>query len=263
MRLHEEDKMMISHVRQQQDQQRRAKEMGKVHENQLARQRAEKEFQREQDYREYYRQIDENQRRQVRSFGMATRSQNDRSMQINMWIDKNCREQEVLLAQKEDYERRIRDDNLRGINYTLQQQIAEKEMARRRTADDRRKDVNDMRFRVDLFRKMEMDQEVQRRANQREYSNQLSSQATIAHENRMSAYRLSEIEKKMNKHVFDDAALARGGAQVVRVNQSLNSIRSSPFAKNAQKSPPFAGVFKDAPFQRITSGTISEDPKNT
>ena len=238
---------------------RDAEQQEKLYELELIRQRKLREEQREQNYREYYQKLNQHQNSNVERLNQyMTRDTKDQERAV--WIDKNVAEQNALLAQKEEYEKYLRQMNIRNNNITLKQQMEEKERQRMMEIEEQRRYAEDHRRRIEESKKLENDRELQKRVQKIQYSEDLSVQQTVFNDNQLMPYKLSEHEKKFNRKMIDDKMmLQRGGAQILKNNSGvINSYEENMqkfYASESQNRTPQPPVkVEQAPFENIRKG---------
>ena len=223
----------VRNMRYHQELQRRQQfEQEKNYELELARQRAAREEEKERQYKEYYRKLSEDQHNQFMRYNQSVASKiNQKDHQLNQWIERNVQNQQALQAQKEEYERRLREQNISNVNQTLRAQLEEKEMQKRYQKDNFLKEAGELDRKIYESKRIEAEREQQRKMAQMQYQEQLKTQAAINQDLKLSTYKLSEHERRLNKHVLDD-----GRSQLQRGAQNmLKPSSNSSWEENARK----------------------------
>ena len=124
----------------------------------------------------------------------------------------------------------MREVNMQQTNEALRIQLEEKERQRQREREERMREVKETQQRVEMHRMLEEQKEKERRVNQVQYRNVLGNQAVSGHELRMGAYKLSDIEKRLNRNMLDDRQAIVQGA-----NEIINPRRNQSFDDDARK----------------------------
>lgn len=226
-----EQQMMLNFKREQEMQKKDQVMQEKQYDLELIRQRKLREEQREQNYRDYYQKLNQHQNSNVdRLSQYMTRDTKDQERAL--WIEKNVSEQNSLLAQKEEYEKYLRQMNIRNNNLTLKQQMEEKERMKYSAAEEQRRLAEEHKRRIEESKRLENEREMQKRALKVQYSEDLSVQKTVWNDNQLMGFKLSENEKRLNRNMIDDKAmLQRGGAQILKTGP--NGVNS--YEENMQK----------------------------
>lgn len=232
-----EQQMMLNFKKEQENQKRLAEQQEKINDIELMRQRKMREEEREQKYRDYYQKLNQYQNNNMERFHQyMTRDQKD--IERANWIDKNVAEQNSLLAQKEEYEKYLKQMNIRSTNETLRLQMEEKERQRQMALEEQRRQAEDHKRRVEESLRLEQERELQKRLAKMQYNEDLSTQKTIWNDIQLSQYKLSEHEKKLNRNMIEEkATLQRGGAQILK-NTGANPITGNginSYEENMQK----------------------------
>ena len=167
-----------------------------------------------------------------------------------------------MLAQKEEYEKYLRQMNIRNNNITLKQQMEEKEKQRMMEMEDQRRYAEEHRRRVEESKRLENEREMQKRVQKMQYSDDLSVQQTVWMDNQLSPYKLSEHEKKFNKKMIDDKVmLQRGGAQILKNNSgAINSYEENMqkfFGSDSQSRTPPPVRADKLPFENLRKSGIN------
>ena len=125
----------------------------------------------------------------------------------------------------------------------------------KRLADDHRK-------RIEESIRLEQEREMQKRLQRMQYSEDLSVQKTLWNDGQMMNYKLSDVEKRLNKNMIDDKALLqRGGAQILRGNNvgGANSYEDNMqkfFGSDSQTRTPQPIKEEKQPFESIRKGPL-------
>ena len=232
-----EQQMMLNYKKEQGNQKKMAEQQEKVNDIELMRQRKMREEEREQKYRDYYQKLNQYQNNNMERFHQYMTRDNKDIERAN-WIDKNVAEQNSLLAQKEEYERYLKQMNIRSTNETLRLQMEEKERSRQSALEEQRRQAEEHKRRVEESLRLEQERELQKRMAKMQYNEDLSTQKTIWNDIQLSQYKLSEHEKKLNRNMIDEkATLQRGGAQILK-NTGTNPITGNAinsYEENMQK----------------------------
>ena len=249
-----EQQQMLNFKKEQGMMKKEAEVQEKQYDLELMRQRKQREEMREQNYRDYYQRLNQHQTSNVeRLHQYMTRDTKDQERAI--WIDKNVAEQNSLLAQKDEYEKYLRQMNIRNNNLTLKQQMEEKEKTRMMAAEEQRRNAEEHRRRIEESKRLENEREMQKRLQKMQYSEDLSMQQTVFTENQLQAYKLSDHEKRFNRNMIDDKALLqRGGAQIMKGgvgNSSYEENMQKFFASDSQSRTPPPAKSSKVPFENV------------
>ncbi|OMJ90494.1 hypothetical protein SteCoe_7081 [Stentor coeruleus] len=256
-----EQQQVLNFKREQENQKKSVENQEKIYDMELIRQRKVREEQREQNYRDYYQKLSEHQTSNADRLNQYM-VRDTKDMERANWIEKNVAEQNSLLAQKDEYEKYLRQMNIRNNNNTLKQQIEEKERTRQLALNEQQRQAEDHRRRVEESLKLEQEREMQKRMIKAQYSEDLSSQKTMWNDMQMMNYKLSDNEKKFNRNMIDEkAALQRGGQQILKNNSSsipnVNSYEENMvkfFGSDGQSKTP--QLSKSAvPFENVKKGS--------
>ena len=224
-----EQQQVLNFKKEQGNIKREVEMQEKQHELELMRQRKLREEQKEQNYRDYYQKLNQHQNSKVDRLNQYL-IRDTRELEKANWIDKNVNEQKLLLAQKEEYEKYLRQMNIRNNNLTLRQQIEEKERMKMNALEEQRRLADDHRRMIEESKRIENEREMQKRMQKAQYSEDLHLQKNIWSENQLMNYRLSDNEKKFNRNMIDDKpTFQKSGAQILRGNAPAS------FEDNMQK----------------------------
>ena len=250
-----EQQQMLNYKKEQEMMKREAEMQEKQYDLELIRQRKQREEMREQNYRDYYQKLNQHQTSNVERLNQyMTRDTKDQERAT--WIDKNVAEQNSLLAQKDEYEKYLRQMNIRNNNLTLKQQMEEKEKMRMMATEEQRRQAEEHRRRIEESKRLENEREMQKRFQKMQYSEDLSMQKTVWSENQLQAYKLSDHEKKFNRNMIDDKALLqRGGAQILRGGggntNSYDENMQKFFGSDSQSRTPQPVKLEKVPFENM------------
>jgi hypothetical protein len=226
-----EQQMMLNFKREQETQKKLAEQQEKLHDIELMRQRKQREEEREQKYRDYYQKLNQYQNNNMERFHQFM-TRDTKEVERATWIDKNVAEQNSLLAQKEEYEKYLKQMNIRNNNETLRLQMEEKERTRLMAIEEQRRHAEEHKRRVEESLRLEQEREMQKRMQKMQYNEDLGTQKNIWNEVQMNQFKLTEHEKKLNRNMIDEKALLqRGGAQILKNNGNI----SSSYEENMQK----------------------------
>jgi len=254
-----EQQMMLNFKKEQGNAKKMAEQQEKMQDLEMMRQRKMREEEREQKYRDYYQKLKQHQSNNVERFHQYM-SRDTKDMERATWIDKNVAEQNSLLAQKEEYERYLKQMNIRNNNQTLKQQMEEKERQKLMALDEQRRHAEEHKRRVEESLRLEQEREMQKRVAKVQYNEDLSMQKTVWNDNQLNQYKLSDNEKKLNRNMIDEkGTLQRGGAQILRNNNNSSSYEENMqkfFGSESQTRTPPPNRAEKVPFENVrkTSG---------
>jgi hypothetical protein len=239
------EQLQILNFKREQEMMKKEAELNdKQYELELIRQRRAKDDQRDQNYKEYYQKVNLHQTHNMDKLNQYM-AKDTKTQERADWIDKNIAEQKNLLEQKEEYEKYIRQANIRSNNTTLKQQMEEKERQRLMDLEDQRKQDGEHLRRIQDSMKFEQTKEIQKRLQRIQYSEDLFMQKTQWNDEQLMTYKLSDNEKKFNKGIIDDKMmLQRGGAQILKnrdfntYEDNLQKFYASDFASKTPQIPP-------------------------
>ena len=236
-----EQQMMMNFKKEQENQKKVANQQEKILDIELMRQRKQREEEREQKYRDYYQKLNQHQNNNMERFNQYM-TRDNKEIERAMWIDKNVVEQNSLLAQKEEYEKYLKQMNIRNNNETLRMQMEEKERLRQMAVEEQRRHAEEHKRRVEDSLRLEQEREIQKRMAKMQYNEDLSTQKTIWNDIQLNQYKLSDNEKKLNRNMIDEkATLQRGGAQILRNTGNIANPANNPgngvssYEENMQK----------------------------
>lgn len=218
-RMNQEQQEILSLKKQQHEQELQQVQKEKVQDQRMQEARNVREEQKEREYRDYYHRLSQSQTQKVYKFDQALAPKNERDFKIASWIDKNFYEQQTILARKEDYERQMRENNIKQMSEALRTQVEHKERAKQYLRREQQQESEQVARSVQFTVKQDQEREQERRVQQALYKEQLQGQATNSKDLQLGAYRLSEAEKRMNRHILDEprhSSFQRSAAQIVR-----------------------------------------------
>lgn len=248
-----EQQMMLNFKKEQGNAKKVAEQQEKIQDLEMMRQRKMREEEREQKYRDYYQKLNQHQNNNMERFHQYM-SRDTKDMERATWIDKNVSEQNALLAQKEEYERYLKQMNIRNNNQTLKQQMEEKERQRLMALDEQRRHAEEHKRRVEESLRLEQEREMQKRVAKVQYNEELSMQKTVWNDNQLNQYKLSENEKKLNRNMIDEkGTLQRGGAQILKNNNSSSYEENMQkfFGSDSQTRTPQPNRAERVPFENV------------
>ncbi|OMJ86320.1 hypothetical protein SteCoe_12168 [Stentor coeruleus] len=229
-----EQQQVLNFKREQENMKKSAEQQEKLYDLELMRQRKAREEQREQNYRNYYQKLSEHQSSNADRLNQYM-SRDTKDLERAQWIEKSVAEQNALLAQKEEYERNLRQMNIRNTNNVLRQQMEDKERMRQMGLDEQRRQAEEHKRRIEESMKLEQERERQKRLEKAQYSEELSTQKAVWNDVQMMNYKLSENEKKLNRNMIDEKALLQKSAQQILKNNSSIISNGNSYEENMVK----------------------------
>lgn len=235
-----QEQQAMKQFREYQDQQKRQQEFNeKQTDIEQVQQRKEREEQKERDYRDYYRKVNENQLNRARAFSQVISKQSEKDIETNMWISKNVEQYQQQQAQKEEYERMIRNMNSKNVGQTLKSQMEFKEYQKQMAHEEYKRTQDEVSQRIELSRRLEQEKEAQRQLQKQMYREQLAMQTSMNQDARLNQFKLSEQEKIMNKAILDESVeskrFQRGANEILKPQSTSFGYKNDSYDENAKK----------------------------
>ncbi|CAG9335027.1 unnamed protein product [Blepharisma stoltei] len=223
--------------RYQEELQKQMKENEKLYDIELARARKEAEEQKERQYREYYNKIAEKQAVQQHQYEkLVAKTDLYRKNRVNEWIDQGYQFNIKSQAEREEYEKQVRLQAKNNMSEMLQKQLELKELEKQQRKEEIKRQAEITQRQLEEFKRAEMEKANQRKFQQQNYRNFLNVQANSANDIRDSVFKLSDVEKKLNRVAlqgYEDtpkSQLQRNATNMLR-SSSQNSLQNNDFTK--------------------------------
>ncbi|OMJ95619.1 hypothetical protein SteCoe_859 [Stentor coeruleus] len=244
-KLHQDNIEMLNYKSyKEQEKKREAQEVTRQ-DLELMRIKKETEEKKEQDYRNYYEKVQQNQMMKQRLYAEQVGAKLvGKESDLTSWVGKNVENYNRNLTEKEMYERRVKQANIENIKETLKSQIEEKNRIEQQRLEEKRRNTEEMNRIVEENRRKEEERQRIRKMQQADYFKNLSTQAAEVQDIRNSTYKMSELEKKLNKNLPLDQSLVRnnnfslGAQEILKPKQRSSSIFGTPNEPNTQVSRP-------------------------
>lgn len=244
-KLHQDDIEMLNYKSYKEQEKIREAQEATRQDLELMRIKKETEEKKEQDYRNYYDKIQQNQMMKQRLYSEQVGAKLvGKESDLTSWVGKNVENYNRNLTEKEIYERRVKQANIESIKETLKSQVEEKSRIEQQRLEEKRRNTEEMNRIIEENRRKEEERQRIRKMQQADYFKNLSSQAAEIQDIRNSTYKMSDLERKLNKNLPLDQSLVRnnnfslGAQEILKPKQRSNSIFGTPNESSTQVPRP-------------------------
>ncbi|CAG9334413.1 unnamed protein product [Blepharisma stoltei] len=226
------EQQMIRQLQEEQAKERKQIDMNeKQREMELIMQRKERDDKREREYKQHYQHIYEDQLNKAIRFSSVIAKEMQKDSQIDNWIEKGVENYQQKLAEKEAYEREVKERNAKAVKDMLRNQIEQKESQKRKEMEEYRKEQEELNKRVEFSRMLEEERERQKFMQKQDYVDQLLRQTKAEEDSKAYTFKLSDHEKLLNKNLLDEAILSRrfkrGADEIVKGRSPSQSLEET------------------------------------
>ena len=271
--LSQQDAEMMRYKEMQESLRRENEQQEKNYDRQLAELNQKLMDDRERQYREYYKRKQEELLEKInRHRENVTTQELARQAQINKWISNAEYEHMMRQLEKEQKERELRQNNISDVAQSIRSQLVESNRKMMQEQQEKKRQGYEMDEKIQAYKSWEQQKEIEKKQHQQMYREQLALQAAQIQEVRMSNYKLSEYERRVNRKILErseDNAHVSSGYHPSKspLHASAAQILKSPITRQPSRdksSPrsPMNGNFSQPVRNEHSALTAAGRPSN-
>lgn len=230
--LSQQDAEMMRYKEMQDRLRRENDQQEKIYDRQLAELNQKLMDDRERQYREYYKRKQEELLEKInRHRENVTTQELARQAQINKWISNAEYEHMMRQLEKEQKERELRQNTISNVAQSIRSQLEERNTKMMQEQQEKRRQGYEMEEKIQAYKSWEQQREMEKKQQQLMYREQLALQAAQTQEVRMSNYKLSEYERRVNRKIL---GMSEDSSPSASTNISTgNNVSRSPLHASA------------------------------